>query len=581
MRLVPYRKDDFWYVFDLHLDEIKFGPFESVRPLSSTRSGDSLLKCKSIQKRPEVSGYDYLLIRSVGFRDEILPFDRIQPLSSDDKIFIVQKHGHHGLMNDDCEFIIPLSEVVILETEKIISYRYDNSVVLRKGTKYGLFDFKNDQTIIPIEFDWLGDAMKGQDYVHIPLRRDGILSLINMNNFKYLTFDKADRIFPCNNWCVGLREENEIYLYDLFSEKKIPLSDIQEVLTSPNDFAIVRRLDKYECVQKDSTIRFSVFSPENDKSVIQTYVFDNIWVLSDRYFKPDKAYKISFYKGYKFLFEKRFEIRYGYLFPEVENDKIIIRKGSLKYLYNSVKKVYNFDGSETVLPQMSKDSRVIKEHRWHADQNNLFYDSKKVYSFQDQYASIEIDWRGKLGLVYAVVDVDPEFGITCDYIGYIDPSGACYWQDAPPKDSEQEVTTYEVYERIQESYCSDDLDALDYVGFLSQGNETIKFTEASNSPKEQNSSKELHPYSSHVDICVEVGKYVLIFQKMGFKHHWEVNRFISQNNRWDDFVNIRSMNDHGNGKVVRGILPEYFKVVCEVLAITGDKGDKLLSSTPY
>jgi hypothetical protein len=41
------------------------------------------------------------------------------------------------------------------------------------------------------------------------------------------------------------------------------------------------------------------------------------------------------------------------------------------------------------------------------------------------------------------------------------------------------------------------------------------------------------------------------------------------------------MNDHGNGKVVRGILPEYFKVVCEVLAITGDKGDKLLSSTPY
>jgi hypothetical protein len=79
----------------------------------------------------------------------------------------------------------------------------------------------------------------------------------------------------------------------------------------------------------------------------------------------------------------------------------------------------------------------------------------------------------------------------------------------------------------------------------------------------------------------QVKKYVAIFNEQSLKKHHEVNEYIGTHGMWDQFSKIRSMNDHGNGKVVHGITPKHFKLVCEILKITGGDGDPLKHAERY
>ncbi|ALM66724.1 hypothetical protein FORC4_1751 [Vibrio parahaemolyticus] len=79
----------------------------------------------------------------------------------------------------------------------------------------------------------------------------------------------------------------------------------------------------------------------------------------------------------------------------------------------------------------------------------------------------------------------------------------------------------------------------------------------------------------------EVKAYIDIYQLNGFVEHHEVNRYITINGIWSLFPTIRSMNDHGNGKIVEGIQPRYFEIVCKILNISGDDGTPLKGFSPY
>ncbi|WP_449102720.1 hypothetical protein [Pseudomonas extremaustralis] len=79
----------------------------------------------------------------------------------------------------------------------------------------------------------------------------------------------------------------------------------------------------------------------------------------------------------------------------------------------------------------------------------------------------------------------------------------------------------------------------------------------------------------------QVIKYVSIFRASSFNKHHQVNEHITKNGLWDDFREIRSMNNHGANKTVHGITPKYFKLVCNILEITGGGGDPLIKSEKY
>lgn len=79
----------------------------------------------------------------------------------------------------------------------------------------------------------------------------------------------------------------------------------------------------------------------------------------------------------------------------------------------------------------------------------------------------------------------------------------------------------------------------------------------------------------------QISNYIKIYKKNNCTEHWQVNNIISANNDWNSFDAIRSHNDHGHQKLVKGILPKYFAIVCQVLNITGDDGSPLINAIPY
>ena len=69
----------------------------------------------------------------------------------------------------------------------------------------------------------------------------------------------------------------------------------------------------------------------------------------------------------------------------------------------------------------------------------------------------------------------------------------------------------------------------------------------------------------------ELLNYLWIYKINNMSEHWQVNEFISENDIWDEFKEIRSMNDHGYEFQIHGIKPNYYAIICSVL--NKEKGD--------
>lgn len=80
----------------------------------------------------------------------------------------------------------------------------------------------------------------------------------------------------------------------------------------------------------------------------------------------------------------------------------------------------------------------------------------------------------------------------------------------------------------------------------------------------------------------ELSRYIAIFKEIGATEHYEVNEHITIHDMWDEFRNIRSMNNHGRGKdSIPGIQPKFFREICQRLRISGGNGSPLVSSKQY
>ncbi|HGY1861976.1 TPA: hypothetical protein ACNVO2_003984 [Escherichia coli] len=76
--------------------------------------------------------------------------------------------------------------------------------------------------------------------------------------------------------------------------------------------------------------------------------------------------------------------------------------------------------------------------------------------------------------------------------------------------------------------------------------------------------------------------YIDIYRKINATYHYDVNIYITNNNLWDNFTEIRTMNNHGKGKEnIPGIQPEYYREVCKRLMLNNGTGSPLQGSRRY
>lgn len=76
-------------------------------------------------------------------------------------------------------------------------------------------------------------------------------------------------------------------------------------------------------------------------------------------------------------------------------------------------------------------------------------------------------------------------------------------------------------------------------------------------------------------------KYLWIYLIEEYEEHWEVNQHITDEEMWDEFEELRSLNDHGYRNKIRGIAPRYFAIVCSALEITAGDGEPLIDYERY
>ena len=79
----------------------------------------------------------------------------------------------------------------------------------------------------------------------------------------------------------------------------------------------------------------------------------------------------------------------------------------------------------------------------------------------------------------------------------------------------------------------------------------------------------------------QIKRYISIYKENSFQEHYEVNQYITNNDLWDEFSKIRSLNDHGSHKGIPGILPKFYGVACKMLNISGADGAPLDKAEPY
>ncbi|MFQ2192991.1 hypothetical protein [Aeromonas jandaei] len=88
-------------------------------------------------------------------------------------------------------------------------------------------------------------------------------------------------------------------------------------------------------------------------------------------------------------------------------------------------------------------------------------------------------------------------------------------------------------------------------------------------------------YSLSNNEIEQMKSYMNIYNIQGFKSQKEANKYITNKNRWGEFPDIRSLNDHGAYKNVPGILPKFYRIACEILDITKGNGAPLIKATKY
>ena len=80
---------------------------------------------------------------------------------------------------------------------------------------------------------------------------------------------------------------------------------------------------------------------------------------------------------------------------------------------------------------------------------------------------------------------------------------------------------------------------------------------------------------------VQIKHYMAIYSDHHFKTQKSANNYITESNRWDEFPDIRSLNDHGSYTSIPGIFPKYYRITCEILKLTKGHGAQLTKATKY
>src|SRR5690554_6111058 len=150
VRIIPYRRYNKWYLFNINMNKIISEDYDSA----------DFLDCHLTSSKSIIVQKNGL---SAIYRNESTPTTRnwysaIKPLKSDSEILIACKDGKFGLISNSDDTLIPFEYELIKENLRFRDLSENGLLCVRKNGYYGIISLKDCSPIINLEYDDITDT---------------------------------------------------------------------------------------------------------------------------------------------------------------------------------------------------------------------------------------------------------------------------------------------------------------------------------------------------------------------------------------------------------------------------------------
>jgi hypothetical protein len=364
---------------------------------------------------------------------------------------IVYLNGKCGLIDANGKILIPFSYDKIIDKLRFRNASSHEILIVIKNRKYGIIDLRNFKTILPIDYDLIEETGYVDSDNILKVKQDNKIGVFDCKSKSLLFLAEFVDIMWCNEGICSVKINSKWALFDFQLHQLVNKSEYDSPQIFTNGYSICnKKNDGYYAVYKNGLeVKIDINSKTENTIWIHRYndVFiaqeiNTVWKQNGNSHFSESIHKFHIYVKLKFLSIIEYKQQARHCSVRVKNNIIEIIEAGKYGGYYPVK-YFNFDGeeiSEKNIEHLTSNHSAISgntisitdkgkaiKSNWKIIDKQLFYKDELIYEHPE--VELQADLTLDFPRLTAIIDVDPEFGVMEDFIGYIDQYGNAFWKD--------------------------------------------------------------------------------------------------------------------------------------------------------
>lgn len=443
IRIVPFRVDQLWYIYNIDSKQIISDGFDLVKFIDNSFTDSKSLLI--------ANGEDFSILNNPSELASLMWYKDLKPLTVDKMKMIVYLNGKCGLIDANGKTLIPISYDKIIDKLRFRNASSDEILIVSKNRKYGIIDLHSFKTILPIEYDLIEETGYVDSDNILKVKQDNKIGVFDCKSKSLLFLAEFVDIMWCNEGICSVKINSKWALFDFQLNQMVNKSEYDSTKLFTNGYAICYKInDGFYAVYKNGLeVKIDINSKPENTIMIHRYndVFiaqeiTTVWKQNGNVHSSESMHKFHIYVKLKFLSIIEYKQRARHCSVRMKNNIIEIIEAGKYGGYRTVK-YFNLHGDEISEKDfvhltnnhsalsgntisITDKAKAIRSN-WKIIDKQLFYKDELIYEhpYGELYADLTLDFPR----LTAVIDVDPEFGVTEDLIGYIDQYGNVFWKD--------------------------------------------------------------------------------------------------------------------------------------------------------
>lgn len=412
VHLVPYRIGRDWFVFDRDRNEVVSEAFQSVHFVDSTiRYSTSLLVCDK--------GGLFFLVNQGSARFDQARYESLSRIDGVADLFIVGDGVCYGIINCEGEFVCKLSYSSIKSTslwETLPSF-----LIVERHGAFGIFNLQSGEFVVDLEYENV--RVSGNYFI---LRKGGVHKLYQPNSeiFEIAGFEEVEG--ACSDDVSVVSVASKWGLYDV-RKKRLLNNTLYDYVSEFWGYAYVALGRDCYLIYYDGQLKNIGLNCTYCDSKLSYYRDGQFFVVDE--IGGEKRWVHTYIQGSHiatFDVPDQFQLR-------LNGGVVELLKFSHKYWVSFVTESYLLTGERQFFRYRGGGCEFSEQCGiWSVNDVGLYRKGEMFFELEG-FEFTSLDLSVEFPFVNLLIDVDPEFGVTEDAIGYIDHEGRHYWADHSAK----------------------------------------------------------------------------------------------------------------------------------------------------